>query len=119
MLRLPVTRPSRPTRAFEIPCAPAAHCGGCRYRQAPEGVARTAKPGPTVLESQGLEGAQCHVERPAVITERFIPFRRASIVTMCADDVPGEERESFQAWLERDVMDAGPEAFAVHATRVA
>ena len=32
--------------------------------------------------------------------ERFIPFRRTSIVTMCADEVPAEERESFQAFTE-------------------
>ena len=32
--------------------------------------------------------------------ERFIPFRRTSIVTMCADEVPDEERESFLAFTE-------------------
>ncbi len=32
--------------------------------------------------------------------ERFIPFRRTSIVTMCADEVRGEERESFLAFAE-------------------
>ena len=32
--------------------------------------------------------------------ERFIPFRRTSIVTMCADEVPAEERESFRAFTE-------------------
>jgi len=35
-----------------------------------------------------------------VTGERFIPFRRASIVTMCADDLPAEERESFRAFTE-------------------
>ena len=32
--------------------------------------------------------------------ERFIPFRKTSIVTMCADEVPAEERESFLAFAE-------------------
>ena len=32
--------------------------------------------------------------------ERFIPFRRTSIVTMCADDLPAQERESFRALTE-------------------
>lgn len=32
--------------------------------------------------------------------ERFIPFRRTSIVTMCADEVPAEERKSFLAFTE-------------------
>ena len=32
--------------------------------------------------------------------ERFIPFRKTSIVTMCADEVPAEERESFEAFTE-------------------
>jgi hypothetical protein len=32
--------------------------------------------------------------------ERFIPFRRTSIVTMCADDLPEPERESFRAFTE-------------------
>ena len=32
--------------------------------------------------------------------ERFIPFRRTSIVTMCADDLPEQERESFRAFTE-------------------
>ncbi len=32
--------------------------------------------------------------------ERFIPFRKTSIVTMCADDVPAHERESFRAFAE-------------------
>ena len=33
-------------------------------------------------------------------SERFIPFRKTDIVTMCADEVPAEERESFQAFAE-------------------
>ena len=32
--------------------------------------------------------------------ERFIPFRKASIVTMCVDEVPDEERESFRAFVD-------------------
>lgn len=32
--------------------------------------------------------------------ERFIPFRKSSIVTMCADEVPADERDSFQAFAE-------------------
>ena len=32
--------------------------------------------------------------------ERFIPFRRTSIVTMCADDLPEQERASFLAFTE-------------------
>ncbi len=32
--------------------------------------------------------------------ERFIPFRKASIVTMCVDEVPAEERESFRAFVD-------------------
>jgi hypothetical protein len=32
--------------------------------------------------------------------ERFIPFRRTSIVTMCADDLPEQERASFVAFTE-------------------
>ena len=32
--------------------------------------------------------------------ERFIPFRKTSIVTMCADEVPAEERESFRAFVD-------------------
>ena len=32
--------------------------------------------------------------------ERFIPFRKTSIVTMCADEVPAAERESFRAFAE-------------------
>jgi Protein of unknown function (DUF3754) len=35
-----------------------------------------------------------------VTGERFIPFRRTSVVKMCADEVPAEERESFQAFAE-------------------
>jgi hypothetical protein len=35
-----------------------------------------------------------------VTDERFIPFRRTSVVKMCADEVPAEERESFQAFAE-------------------
>jgi hypothetical protein len=35
-----------------------------------------------------------------VTGERFIPFRKTSIVTMCADEVPPEERESFRAFAE-------------------
>jgi Protein of unknown function (DUF3754) len=37
---------------------------------------------------------------PALTGERFIPFRKTSIVTMCADEVPAEERESFLAFAE-------------------
>ena len=32
--------------------------------------------------------------------ERFIPFRKTSIVTMCADETPAAERESFRAFAE-------------------
>ncbi len=32
--------------------------------------------------------------------ERFIPFRKSSIVAMCADDVPAHERESFRAFAD-------------------
>ena len=32
--------------------------------------------------------------------ERFIPFRKTSIITMCADEVTAEERESFEAFAE-------------------
>ena len=32
--------------------------------------------------------------------ERFIPFRKTNIVTMCADEVPAEERESFEGFAE-------------------
>ena len=32
--------------------------------------------------------------------ERFIPFRKASIVSMCADDLPEQERESFRAFAD-------------------
>ena len=32
--------------------------------------------------------------------ERFIPFRKTSIVTMCADELAAGERESFQAFVE-------------------
>ena len=32
--------------------------------------------------------------------ERFIPFRKTSIVTMCADEVAAGERKSFQAFAE-------------------
>jgi Protein of unknown function (DUF3754) len=32
--------------------------------------------------------------------ERFIPFRKHDIVTMCAEDLPGGERESFLAFAE-------------------
>jgi hypothetical protein len=35
-----------------------------------------------------------------VTGERFIPFRKNSIVTMCADDLPAEERGSFRAFVE-------------------
>jgi hypothetical protein len=35
-----------------------------------------------------------------VTGERFIPFRRTNIVTMCAEDLPDEERESFRAFAE-------------------
>jgi hypothetical protein len=35
-----------------------------------------------------------------VTSERFIPFRKTGIVTMCADDLPVEERESFHAVTE-------------------
>src|SRR5689334_12599975 len=33
-------------------------------------------------------------------SERFIPFRKNSIIAMCAGDLPIEERESFQAFTE-------------------
>jgi hypothetical protein len=39
-------------------------------------------------------------ERPAVTGEHFIPFRKTSIVEMCADDVPERERESFHGFTE-------------------
>ena len=32
--------------------------------------------------------------------ERFIPFRRSSIVSMCADDLPADGREPFRAFVE-------------------
>jgi hypothetical protein len=32
--------------------------------------------------------------------ERFIPFRKSDVVTMCADEVPDEEREPFRAFVE-------------------
>ena len=32
--------------------------------------------------------------------ERFIPFRKTSVVTMCADEVPDEEREPFRAFAD-------------------
>ena len=32
--------------------------------------------------------------------ERFIPFRRTTVVTMCADDLPEQEREPFLAFAE-------------------
>jgi hypothetical protein len=35
-----------------------------------------------------------------VTGERFIPFRKTNIVTMCADEVPAEERESFEGFAE-------------------
>jgi hypothetical protein len=35
-----------------------------------------------------------------VTGERFIPFRRTSIVTMCADEVAPQERESFRTFAE-------------------
>jgi len=35
-----------------------------------------------------------------VTAERFIPFRKASIVTMCVDEVPAQERESFRAFVD-------------------
>jgi hypothetical protein len=35
-----------------------------------------------------------------VTAERFIPFRKASIVTMCVDEVRAEERESFRAFVD-------------------
>jgi glutaconate CoA-transferase subunit A len=34
-------------------------------------------------------------------------------------DAVSRDRGSFQAWLERDVMSQGPEAFAAHARHVA
>ena len=35
-----------------------------------------------------------------VSVERFIPFRKSSVVTMCTDDVPAPERESFRAFAD-------------------
>jgi hypothetical protein len=35
-----------------------------------------------------------------VTGERFIPFRKTSIVTMCAEEVSAEEQASFQAFAE-------------------
>lgn len=35
-----------------------------------------------------------------VSSDRFIPFRKTSIVSMCADDLPAAERESFLAFAE-------------------
>jgi hypothetical protein len=32
--------------------------------------------------------------------ERFIPFRKSDVVTMCADEVSDEEREPFRAFVE-------------------
>jgi hypothetical protein len=32
--------------------------------------------------------------------ERFIPFRKTSVVDMCADDVPEDQRESFRAFAD-------------------
>ena len=45
-------------------------------------------------------------------------YRRSNAFYRSWDGI-SRERETFQSWLERDVMRAGPEAFAVHATRVA
>jgi hypothetical protein len=46
------------------------------------------------------QGACVPCREAAVTGERFIPFRKTSIVTMCADDVPAEERVSFRAVAE-------------------
>jgi hypothetical protein len=35
-----------------------------------------------------------------VTGERFIPFRKTSIIEMCADEVAAEEKESFEAFTE-------------------
>jgi hypothetical protein len=35
-----------------------------------------------------------------VTGERFIPFRKSDVVTMCADELPDEEREGFRAVVE-------------------
>jgi hypothetical protein len=35
-----------------------------------------------------------------VTGERFIPFRRTNVVTMCADELPAPERESFRAFTD-------------------
>ena len=32
--------------------------------------------------------------------ERFIPFRKTNVVTMCADDLPEQEREAFRAFAD-------------------
>jgi hypothetical protein len=32
--------------------------------------------------------------------ERFIPFRKSDVITMCADEVPDNEREPFRAFVE-------------------
>ena len=39
-------------------------------------------------------------ERPAVTGERFIPFRKTSVITMCVDDLPAQEREAFRAFAD-------------------
>jgi Protein of unknown function (DUF3754) len=35
-----------------------------------------------------------------VTGERFIPFRKTSVVTMCVDDLPAQEREAFRAFAD-------------------
>jgi hypothetical protein len=35
-----------------------------------------------------------------VTGERFIPFRKTSVVTMCVDELPAQEREAFRAFAD-------------------
>src|SRR5215208_1526034 len=74
-----------------------------RRRADPPGVARPRGLWCTPRDTWSRPRAPLRLHRaegPAVTGERFIPFRRTSIVTMCADEVPAEERDAFRAFTE-------------------
>src|SRR5919112_527613 len=71
------------------------------YRQAAVKVSSASHPGTCCFWNRNDSRVRTRfAERPAVTGERFIPFRKTSIVAMCADEVPVEERRSFEAFTE-------------------
>ena len=61
---------------------------------------RRCRRGRTRETSPARRGRPRPAKRPAVSGEHFIPFRRTNIVSMCADELPAAERESFLGFVD-------------------